>query len=488
MATINSESGVKWSGRLYSGGWRPGMAGTIDILEPATGQVLLKVGAASARDVASAAEIAQTAQQAWADLNPRNRSAIFHRAAAAFERDQEEIACFISRETGSLLLKAQLEVREAIAILYAAANMPLQSQGHVLPQISGRFNFARRVPLGVAGVISPFNFPLILSMRSVAPALATGNAVLLKPDPQTPVSGGFFIAKAFEEAGLPNGVLHVLPGGSDVGEALCTDPHIHMIAFTGSTAAGRKVGELCGRHLKKVALELGGKNALIVLEDADLEIAASNAAWGSYLHQGQICMATGKILVHASIVDQLVGKLAAKANAMIAGNPATEDVAIGPVINQKQRDRVHGIVEDSVAAGAKLEAGGSYSDLFYRPTVLSGVRPGMRAFDEEIFGPVAVVVSVDSEDEAIALANESEYGLAAGVIGGDFSRAMAVGLRLKTGLLHINDQTVNDDGVNPFGGRGSSGNGSSMGGPADWEAYTQWQWVTLKGRATRYPF
>jgi benzaldehyde dehydrogenase (NAD) len=488
MTAINNEALAKWSDRVYSGGWRAGMAGTIDVMEPATGRLLLTVGAASAGDVAGAAEIAQAAQQAWADLPPRERSAVFRRAAAVFERDQEDIVQFITRETGSVLQKGKFEVREAVAILYAAANMPLQLQGHILPEISGRLNFARRVPLGVVGVISPFNFPLILSMRSVAPALAVGNSVILKPDPQTPVTGGFLIARAFEEAGLPDGVLHVLPGTADVGEALCTDSRINMIAFTGSTETGRKVGEICGRHLKKAALELGGKNALIVLEDADLDVAASNAAWGSYLHQGQICMATGKIVAHASIVEQLVGKLAAKANAMTVGDPSRENVAIGPLINLKERDRVHGIVLDSVAAGAKLEAGGSYEGLFYRPTVLSGVRPGMRAFSEEIFGPVAVVVTAVSDEEAIALANESDYGLAAGVIGGDFERAMAVGLRLKTGLLHINDQTVNDDGVNPFGGRGASGNGSRMGGPADWEEYTQWQWVTLKNRATCYPF
>jgi benzaldehyde dehydrogenase (NAD) len=253
-------------------------------------------------------------------------------------------------------------------------------------------------------------------MRSVAPALAAGNAVVLKPDPQTPVSGGFFIAEAFAEAGLPEGVLHVLPGGADVGEALCTEPTISMIAFTGSTAAGRKVGEVCGRELKKMALELGGKNPLIVLEDADLDVAASNAAWGSFLHQGQICMATGKILVHAAIAEGLVSKLVTKAKAMIVGDPAVvKEAAIGPVINEKQRNRIHNIVQDSVAAGAKLETGGEYTDLFYRPTVLSGVRPGMRAFEEEIFGPVAVVVTVASDEEAIRLANQTDYGLSAGI-------------------------------------------------------------------------
>lgn len=477
-----------WNEKLYSGEWRSGGAGNLTVVEPATGKPLVTVGKASAADVADAAKMALIAHAEWVKMPARQRAAIFRKAAAVFERDIDEMAPFIARETGALLFKGQHEVRESIEILYSASSMPLQPQGYVLPQITKPFNFARRVPLGVVGVISPFNFPLILSMRSVAPALAAGNGVVLKPDPQTPVTGGFYIAKAFEEAGLPPELLHVLPGGAEVGEALCTDPNIAMIAFTGSTPAGRKVGELCGRHLKKVALELGGKNSLIVLEDADLDIAASNAAWGSYLHQGQICMATGKILAHASIAEKLVEKLAGKARNMPAGDPATGQVALGPVINQRQRDRIHAIVQESVAQGATLVTGGNYRDLFYEATVLHRVRREMRAFSEEIFGPVAVVVPFSSEDEAVALANQTDFGLSAGIISRDAGHAMELGQRLRVGLLHINDQTVADDVVNPFGGRGASGNGTSMGGPADWEEYTAWQWVTIKDRATAYPF
>jgi benzaldehyde dehydrogenase (NAD) len=369
-----------------------------------------------------------------------------------------------------------------------AAALPTQPQGLVLPSTPGRLSFARRVPHGVVGVISPFNFPLILSIRAVAPALATGNAVVLKPDPQTPLTGGFIIARAFEEAGLPTGVLNVLPGGADAGEALCTDPNVGMIAFTGSTGAGRRVGELAGKHLKKVSLELGGKNSLIILEDADLDRAASNAAWGAYLHQGQICMASGRILVHESVAAELTRKLVAKARNMPVGNPATEHVALGPIINERQLKRVHEIVQDSIKAGATLEVGGSYEKLFYKATVLSGVRPGMRAFDEEIFGPVANIVTFKTDEEAVELANRTEYGLSAAILSSSVSRAMAIGERLRTGLLHINDQTVNDEGTNPFGGRGASGNGSRIGGPADMDEFTQWQWVTVKDTAPVYPF
>ena len=248
------------------------------------------------------------------------------------------------------------------------------------------------------------------------------------------------------------------------------------------------MAEVAGRNLKKVALELGGKNPLIILEDADLDLAARNAAWGAWLHQGQICMATGLILAHESIAPALTRKLVEKARALSVGNAAREEAALGPLINQRQLQRVHEIVSDSVRAGATLEAGGEYDRLFYRPTVLSGVKPGMRAFEDEVFGPVATVVSFASDEEAIELANRTEYGLSAAIISPSVGRAMAMGERLECGMLHINDQTVADECVNPFGGRGASGNGGSVGGPADWDEYTQWQWVTVKATAPIYPF
>lgn len=479
-----------WSGRLFGGtdgNWYAATE-TRDVTEPATGERLTTIGVARAADVAHAAKAAAAAQPAWAVLPPRDRAAIMRRAAAVLERDLEHAARYIARETGGIPAKAQLEVAEAATQLHIAAGLPLQPQGLVLPSVAGRTSYARRVPHGVVGVISPFNFPLILSMRSVAPALALGNAVVLKPDPQTPVSGGFLIARAFEEAGLPPGVLQVVPGDADAGAAVVEAPEVRMIAFTGSTAAGRKVGELAGRLLKKVSLELGGKNTLVVLDDADLDLAASNAAFGAFFHQGQICMATGRILAHRTIAAELTRRLVEKATTLPVGDPASGRVAIGPLINARQLQNVDSIVRASVEAGAVLEAGGSYERLFYKPTVLSNVRPGMRAFDEEIFGPVAAVTPFDSDDEAVELANRTEYGLSCAVIGTSLSRATAIGDRLKCGLLHINGQTVADECVNPFGGRGDSGNGGSMGGPADVDEYTQWQWVTVKGAAERTPF
>jgi len=279
----------------------------------------------------------------------------------------------------------------------------------------------------------------------------------------------------------------VLPGGAAVGAALCSDPNVAMIQFTGSTAAGRKVGELAGKHLKKVSLELGGKNSLIVLDDADLDVAASNAAWASYLHQGQICMAAGRILVQRRVASEFTEKLAERARRLPCGDPASGQVALGPLISDEQLEHAKKLVDATIAAGAKLVAGGTNNGRMYEPTVLADVTSAMPAFKEEIFGPVACVTPFGSDDEAVGLANATEYGLSAGIISRSIGRAIAIGNRLRVGLLHINDQTVADEWINPFGGRGASGNGSSIGGPANVEEFTQWQWVTIKDEATPYP-
>lgn len=477
----------QWNGKLSSNGWIDAEA-TLDVIEPATGELLTSVGLASAEQVHASATKARTAQIGWAATSYKERAEVFRAAVVIVRENMSELASWIMRETGSARPKAEFELGIAISCLNEAAAMPSQSQGLLLPSEGSRISMARRQPLGVVGVISPFNFPLYLSLRAVAPALAIGNAVVLKPDPRTPITGGYMIARIFEAAGLPTDVLHVLPGEASAGEAICTSPDIAMVQFTGSTATGSKVGALAGQHFKKVSLELGGKNALIVLDDADLDLAASNAAFGAFLHQGQICMSSGRILVHRNIVDAFVEKLAAKASAVPVGNPTTEAVALGPMISASQVSRVHSIVEETVAAGAKLVAGGTHEGQYYRPTVLSDVKPGMRAFEEEIFGPVAAITSFSDDTEAVALANQTQYGLSAGVISKSVARAMKLGNQLRTGLLHINDQTVGDDVVNPFGGKGSSGNGTSIGGPANWDEFSQWQWITIRDEAPAYPF
>jgi len=477
-----------WQGRIFTGDWIASHGGVHTFTEPATGEQLGRIGLADADDVARSATLARAAQAAWAASDYKERAAIFRRAAAVIAEHHDELATWIVRETGAIRPKADLELREASAHLQEAASMLTQPKGQLLASASGQMSIARRMPHGVVGVISPFNFPLILSIRSIAPALATGNAVVHKPDLQTPVSGGVLIARIFEEAGLPKGVLHVLPGAAEAGQAMCSHPDIAMIAFTGSTAVGRSIGELAGRNLKKMSLELGGKNSLIILDDADPDIAAANVAWGAYLHQGQICMASGRVLLQRGIAAAVIERLVAKAGQLPVGDPMSGKVALGPLINARQVQRVHSIVQDSVAAGATLLAGGTYENQFYQPTVLTGVRPGMRCFEEELFGPVASVTVFDTDQEAIALASATTGCLALGVITPTLARAMFIVDRVPAGHAHINDQTVLAEAHAPFGGGGTSGNGGRHGGSADWDEFTQWQWLTVKTEAPRYPF
>jgi benzaldehyde dehydrogenase (NAD) len=484
--TIAAENA--WKGKIFSGRWQAAKGGTREVIEPATGKVLTEVGFADAEDVREAAKTAAAAQIEWAATPADQRAAVMRRAAQLLEEHADALRPWIVRETGSIPPKADFELHMVSGILLEAAAIATQPPGMMLPSGPKRMSFARRVPHGVVGVISPFNAPLILSARAVAPALALGNAVVLKPDPNTPVTGGFMLARLFEAAGLPAGLLHVLPGDASVGEALISDPNVAMISFTGSTAAGKRVGELASRHLKKVTLELGGKNSTIVLDDADLDVAASSVAWGAYLHQGQICMATGTVLAQRKIARELTEKLVDKAKKLPVGDPNKEQVALGPIISGRQVERIDGIVKDAVAKGAVLRAGGSYDNLFYKPTVLENVRPDMRVYSEEVFGPVVSVVPFDSDEEAVALNNATEYGLSVGVITQSMERAMNFTSKLKTGIIHINDQTVADEPWVPFGGRGSSGNGGRHGGIANWEEFTQWQWVTIQDKATPYPF
>lgn len=477
------------SGHLFNNGsWRAARGGVRPVLEPATGEVLREVGIANAEDMVEAIAGAHAAQPGWAALSPRDRSSVLLRAVQWLQRHGEELALAIARETGGIVAKGQREIKEAMALCQVAAGLPMQAQGSVLPSTPGRLSLARRMPRGVVGVITPFNFPLILGIRSVAPALALGNAVVLKPDPRTPFSGGIIMAEAFRHAGLPEGVLQMLPGDAEAGEVLVSDPRVAMIAFTGSPSVGRRIGELAGRHLKKVSLELGGANNLIILDDTDVDAAASAAAFGAWFHQGQICMASNRIIVHEALAEALKRRLVEKALALPVGDGASGKVALGPMIDKRQLERFDALVKDTVSAGANLEAGGTHDGLCYKPTVLSGVKPGMRSFDEEPFGPLINLITFCTDDEAVELANSSQGGLASAVIGRDVARAMAIGERLNAGMVHINDQTVNNDCTNPFGGTGLGGNGSAMGGPADIEEYTRWQWLTVKSAPPSFPF
>jgi benzaldehyde dehydrogenase (NAD) len=476
-----------WASRIFDGSWIESTGEDIVVDEPATGETLTVTGGASAADVAAAARSAAAAQREWAGVKPGERARILRRAGDLWEEHAEDVMAWVVRETGAIPPKAGLEQHLAAQICYAASALPGHPMGSVLPSDEDHWSFSRRRPAGVVSVISPFNFPLILSIRSVAPALALGNAVLLKPDPRTPIAGGFAIARVFEEAGLPSGLLHVLPGGADVGEAVVSAPEVRVVSFTGSTAAGRRVGELAARHGKRAHLELSGNNALIVLPGADLDKAVSAAAFGSFMHQGQICMTTGRHIVHDSLYDEFVARLGEKASGLPIGNPATDQVALGPIIDRRQLERIDRLVQSTVDAGARLVAGGTYDGLFYRPTVLADVTPDMPAYAEEVFGPVAPVLRFSTVDEAIALASASDYGLSVGILG-DVGLAMQIADAVPSGIVHINEQTVGDEPNIPFGGVGASGNGSRFGGEANIDAFTETQWLTLRSDIAPYPF
>jgi benzaldehyde dehydrogenase (NAD) len=481
--------GTGWHGRVWTGSWTTGSGGVYDAVEPATGQTIAPVGQATPADVTEAATRAAGAQKDWAKRPFEERAAVLRRAGDLLAANADEIKGWLSRESGAIPPFGDFQVHTSSQECYEASALPSHPYGELLRTGNPRLSFARRLPVGVVGVIAPFNVPTILAIRAVAPALALGNAVILKPDPRTAICGGAVFARVFEEAGLPAGVFQVLPGGADVGEALIVAPEVRVIAFTGSTRAGRAVGAVAGQHLKRVHLELGGNSALIVMPDVDVDRAAAVGAWGTFLHSGQICMATSRHLVHESIADAYAGSLADRVRKLPVGDPFREQVALGPLIDAGQRDRVHDLVTTSVTAGADLLTGGTYEGLFYQPTVLARVPPQAPAYQQEIFGPVAPVTAFGSADEVVALAAGSEYGLALGILTQDAYAGLELAERIPSGLVHINDQTVNDEAVAPFGGVGASGTGSRHGGPAaNIEAFTETQWVTLRGDLPVYPF
>ena len=480
--------GTAWQGKIYSTGWVDGSGEPYPVVSPSTGEQLATMGRATQADLHKAAAVATDAQRDWAARPYTERAAVLRRAGDLWHANAEEITGWLMRETGAIGPFGGFQIMTSAEECYEAAALASAPYGELLRSAMPRLSMSRRLPVGVVGVIAPFNVPTILSIRAVAPALALGNAVLLKPDPRTAVSGGALIAEILAQAGLPDGLLHVLPGGAEVGEALVTEPAVRVVAFTGSSRAGRSVAALAAQHLKRVHLELGGNSALLVLDDVDVDAASSVGAWGSFAHQGQVCMAAGRHLVQAGVADDYVSALAARADHLPVGDPTSGQVALGPVIDAGQRDRIHAFVTGSVDAGARLAAGGTYEDLFYRPTVLADVPTTAPAYTDEVFGPVAPVVRFDTVDDVVRLAADTPYGLSLGILTKDVMRGLEIAERIPSGLVHINDQTVNDEAAIPFGGVKDSGTGGRLGGSAaNLEAFTDTQWVTVRGTLPQYP-
>ena len=476
--------------RLFIGGeWVASSGNTIlDDTNPATGKVYARVHHASEVDVERAIAAAHGARVAWGNSLANQREIILLKAADILEQRIPEIADVLMDEAGSVFGKAMFEASFVVNLLRSAAGECRRITGETMPSDSpGVFSMSVRRPLGVIAGIAPFNFPFLLAMKKVALALAAGNTFILKPSPYTPVTG-LKIAEIFEAAGLPKGVLNVLPVELSVlGNRLMADPRIRMVTFTGSTGVGRQLAAEAGKYMKRITLELGGKSPLIVLKDADLDYAVKAAAFGMFLHQGQICMANSRLIVEAPVFDAFCEKLVAKVATYQVGDPRDPHTVIGPLIDTRQCAVIDRHIKDAVAKGAKLLMGGTGEGAFYQPTVLAGVTPDMDVFREETFGPAMSVIRAADSEEALALANDSSFGLSAALITNDLQKAMDIALRLESGMVHVNDCTLLDEPHVPFGGVKDSGFGRE-GGKYSMDEMTEVKWITIQMGQRQFPF
>ncbi len=476
---------------LYIGGrWvHPGKS--FDDLNPSTGNVWARVPDGSLQDTRAAIDAAQAAFPAWAALMFQQRSHTMIKIAEIVERRKQDLVEALKHEGGGWVGKGLFEAGYIPEVFYAAAASNYAAIGEVLPSENGKLSMAMRRPMGVVTCISPWNFPALLTARGIAFAIAAGNTCVLKPSEETPYSGGLFFAEVFEEAGVPPGVLNVLTCSREnigaIGDELIDNPRIKGISFTGSTPVGRMIAARAGAHLKKACVELGGKDSLIVCDDADMDRATQAANFGSFMHQGQICMSVEKVLVQQSIFEPFVKRFVERAAKLKVGDPSVDDGAIiGPLINDKQAAKVKEQIDDAVAKGATVLLGGGVRGRFVEPTILLGVTPQMKVYQEETFGPVVPVIPFNTDEEAVAIANDTEYGLSSGVMTRDEARGLRIAQLLDTGMCHINCSSVNDEPHVPFGGAKASGLGRH-GGRWSHETFTETRWITLDRGGRPYP-
>ena len=479
-------------GKLYiKGQWTDATGGArFPVMNPSTGQVFREIADATRDDARAAIDAAHAAFPEWSGMNHAQRARILHKAGDVLESRAKDLQEVLVAEGGSWIGKSMFETGYASGVFRAAAAAAYQVNGEILPSEHGKLSLVMRVPLGVVSVISPWNFPMVLSSRGFAPALAVGNCVVLKPSEETPVAGGLLFAEILEEAGVPPGVFNVISCSRDnvaeVGDELIANPDVHGISFTGSTAVGSKIAAQAGGLLKKCCVELGGKDALIVLDDADIEHAVNAATFGAFMHQGQICMSVERIIVQEAIADEFTEKLIANTRKLGVGDPRELGNCIGPVINETQLGKIRAQVDEAVAAGAKIVCGGGNDGLFFEPTILVDVTRDMRIFREETFGPVAPILRASNDDEAVEIANDSAYGLSSGIMTSNEERGLSIAQRLRTGMAHINDSSVNDEPHVPFGGIGASGLGRHGGKPGI-DTFTELRWITLERGGRHYP-
>jgi len=473
-----------------AGEWREGSAeGSKSDRDPYTGETLLEIRQANAEDVDQAYAAAEQAAASWRETPPAERAAVMSRAAEILRARRDEVVDWIIAEAGGTRVKAETEHQLVVAGLLEAASVPHRIAGRIMPSdLPGKENRIYRQPVGVVTVISPWNFPLQLTNRSVAPALACGNAVVLKPAGDTPVTGGLLHAEILAEAGLPDGLLSVLIGaGSEIGDAIVQHPASRVVSFTGSTTVGRGIAEKA--PLKRLSLELGGNGPLVVLDDADLEAAVDAAVFGKYLHQGQICMAINRIVVDTSVYDEFVDRFVERARALPVGDPREAATVIGPIINDSQVGSIRDKIEEARRQGATVALGGDPTGpvgSVVPPHVLLGDNDVATA-RQEVFGPVATVIRARDEEDALRIANDTELGLSSAVFSGDVERGVRFALRVEAGMTHVNDQPVNDEAHNAFGGEKESGIGRFGG---DWaiEEFTTDHWISVQHTRRAFPF
>lgn len=484
--------GVDHEQLLIGGHWTDASSGrTHEKANPFTGQSAGVAAAAGREDARAAADAAQAAFPEWAATAAEKRAEVLRRASEILMERQADIAAIVTQETGATFGWGMFNVQLGAGMFAfnAAQADALAAEEQIESHVPGKRAKAVRQPVGVVLGIAPWNAPIILGVRAVAAPLAYGNTVVLKASEECPRTHAA-IVHALEDAGAPAGVVNLVTNApedaADVVDELIAHPAVRRVNFTGSTHVGRIVAEKAATHLKRVLLELGGKAPLVILGDADVDRAVSAANFGAFMHQGQICMSTERIVVDRSVADEFAEKLGERASSLKVGDPSDPETQIGPLVNARAMERVAALVEDAVSKGARVVAGGAAEGPAFQPTVLAGVTPEMRIYSEETFGPVVSIVPVEGVDEAVRVANDTEYGLASAVFSGDVDAAMEVARRLETGMCHVNDATVHDEPQMPFGGVKDSGWGR-FGGSAALEEFTELRWITVQDEPRQYP-
>ena len=481
----------KMTKSYINGKWIAGQSEAVyDDVNPYDYSTIATINLATKEQLIEAFEVANIAQKKWSTSTATDRKEVIKKTVEYIKNNQEEIVQMIVKESGGTILKANVEVGLLLdvteeALQYAGA---LEDIKEFPSEIEGKINQIHRLPLGVVSSISPFNFPMNLSMRSIIPAIALGSSVVHKPDIQVGIVGGVILAKAFEYAGLPKGVFNmILTDVSEIGNEMITNPHVKLISFTGSTEVGKHIAEVAGRNLKRVSLELGGNGPFVVLSDADVDQAVNAAIFGKFVHQGQVCMSINRLIVHKDKHEEFTAKFTEKTKALSCGDPSHPDTRIGPLINKQQIDKAVHYIELAKKEGASPVLEGKLEGNVLSPSVLIGVENKSYVAQSELFAPIALIIQADSDKEAIAMANDTKGGLSSSIFTSDLKKGEDLALQIDAGMTHINDQTVNDAPNIPFGGNKESGLGR-FGNPWVVEEFTTPKWISIQKRERLFPF